>query len=234
MKLLILGFVFMALLGMRSHGVTTLSAGHVDIFEVHYDGTVNPIELALHIHDHATESHYEPADVIIQVNENTLFAPPSGLVSVLGAEAYILPATQEDGMLYGGVSAEGPLGFFQNNRFTIRMVSAGTDNPGNFVLYRFSGGGVLQVGLQSVGGVASNETFSVPINGHEHWNWGFSAPGTYTFEFQALGIKTIDFSILETPTELFTFQVIPEPSSRALCLVAMAVMTALRRTRLRS
>lgn len=217
------------LVGSPLHAATTLSTGHVDIFEVHYDATVNPIEFALHIHDHATESHFEPADVVIQVNENTLFTPPSGLVSVLGAEAYILPATQEDGMLYGGVSAEGPLGVFQNNRFTIRMVSAGTDNPGSFVLYRFSGGGVLQVGLQSVGGVASNETFTVPINGHEHWNWGFSAPGTYTFEFQALGTKTADLSILETPAELFTFQVIPEPSSGALLLAGMAALGAMRR-----
>lgn len=210
-------------------GVTTLSTGHVDIFEVHYDATVNPIEFALHIHDHATESHFEPADVVIQVNENTIFASPSGLTSVLGTEAYILPATQEDGMLYGGVSAEGPLGIFQNNRFTIKMVSAGSDNPGNFVLYRFSGGGVLQVGLQSVGGVASSSTFTVPINGHEHWNWGFSAPGTYTFEFQALGTKTVDLSILETPSELFTFQVIPEPSAGLLISVGLGAIALMRR-----
>ena len=229
MKLLSLVLWASVLVGSPLHAVTTLSTGHVDIFEVHYDATVNPIEFALHIHDHATESHFEPADVVIQVNENTLFAPPSGLVSVLGVEAYILPATQEDGMLYGGVSAEGPSGVFQNNRFTIRMVSAGTNNPGSFVLYRFSEGGVLQVGLQSVGGVASNETLTVPVNGHEHWNWGFSAPGTYTFEFQALGTRIADLSILETPVELFTFQVIPEPSSGALLLAGMAVLAFQRR-----
>jgi len=229
MKKIFAPLFLVALVSAPLSAVTTLSTGHVDIFEVHYDATVNPIEFALHIHDHATESHFEPADVVIQVNENTLFAPPSGLVSVLGAEAYILPASQEEGMLYGGVAAEGPLNVFQSNRFTIRMVSAGSENPGNFVLYRFSGGGSLQVGLQSVGGAASHEAFTVPINGHEHWNWGFSAPGTYTFEFQALGTRIADLSILETPSELFTFQVIPEPTSGALLLAGMVAVAVARR-----
>ena len=79
MKKIFVPLFLVALVSAPLSAVTTLSTGHVDIFEVHYAATVNPIEFALHIHDHATDSHFEPADVVIQVNENTLFAPPSGL-----------------------------------------------------------------------------------------------------------------------------------------------------------
>ena len=221
-----------AFLGVASgQAVTTLSDGHVDIFELHYDSSVVPTEFALHVHDHAGQVHFEPGEVILQVNEASYFTSPVDLVGVLGASAYILPSTQEDGMLYGGISADGPLGVFQNNRFRIQMVSAGSTNPGNFALYRFGGGGALQIGLQSLGGSVSVSEVTVPVGDHEHWNWGFSAPGIYTFEFKGLGTKSVDLLDLETSTELFTFHVIPEPSSGALVLAGTAVVLAVRRMR---
>jgi hypothetical protein len=64
--------------------VTTLSDGHIDVFELHYDSSVSPTEFALHIHDHGSEAHFEPADVILQVNESSYFASPAGLISILG------------------------------------------------------------------------------------------------------------------------------------------------------
>ena len=209
--------------------VTSLSDGHIDVFELHYDSSVSPTEFALHIHDHVSKAHFEPADVILQVNESSYFASPAGLISILGSAAYILPATQEADMLYGGVSATGPNGVFESNRFKIQMVSAGSANPGNFSMYRFSGAGALQVGLQSIGGSVSVNEVTIPIGGHEHWNWGFSAPGTYTFEFQGLGVKSADLSIFKTSRELFTFNVIPEPSSGALLLIGLVGWVAARK-----
>ena len=226
--------VLLLLIARTASAVTTLSNGHIDVFEVHYDSSVVPTEFALHIHDHEGQTHFEPADVILQVNESSYFGSPAGLVSILGAAAYILPATQEADMLYGGISADGPIGVFQNNRFKIQMVSAGSANPGNFSMYRFSGAAALQVGLQSIGGSVSVNEVTVPIGGHEHWNWGFSDPGTYTFEFQGLGVKSSDLSTLETSLELFTFVVIPEPTGGALLLTAFSVGLSLRRRFLRS
>ena len=226
--------VLLLLIARTASAVTTLSNGHIDVFEVHYDSSVVPTEFALQIHDHEGQAHFEPADVILQVNESSYFGSPAGLVSILGAAAYILPATQEADMLYGGISADGPIGVFQNNRFKIQMVSAGSANPGNFSMYRFSGAGALQVGLQSIGGSVSVNEVTVPIGGHEHWNWGFSDPGTYTFEFQGLGVKSSDLSTLETSLELFTFVVIPEPTGGALLLTAFSVGLSLRRRFLRS
>lgn len=229
MKQTLLFFLFPLLAIGPSFAVTTLSSGHVDIFEVHYDSAVNPVKFALHVHDDEGGGHYEPADVILQVNESSLFSSPAGLTSVLGATAYILPSTQESDMLYGGVSADGPIGIFRNNRFSVRMVSAGLSNPGNFVLYRFSGGGALQVGLQAIGRTLAVSEFTVPIGGHEHWNWGFSDPGIYTFEMKAVGVFNADLSVVETPIELFTFVVIPEPTTHALLAMGWAVASVSRK-----
>jgi len=201
--------------------VTTLSNGHVDIWEVHYDASTRPAEFALHVHDDETGFHYEPADVILQVNESSYFSSPATLSGVLGSSAYILPASQEADMLYGGVSAVGSTGVFQNNRISLRMVSAGSNNPGNFVLYRFGGSGNLQIGLQATGANVDIQQFTVPVGGHEHWNWGFSNPGIYTFEIKAVGVLVADLSVLETPVELYTFQVIPEPSTCVLLVVGL-------------
>lgn len=229
MKRLLSWFFVLVLLHFPAGAVTTLSTEHVDIFEVHYDASTQPAEFALHVHDHDNGIHFEPGDVVLQVNASSFFASPGALTSVLGAMAYILPSTQENDMLYAGISADGPAGTFQNNRFAIRMVSAGAFNPGNFVLYRFTGGGALQVGLEAFGGSASVNEVTVPIGGHEHWNWGFSAPGIYTFEFEGRGVKTADLSVLQTSREIFTFSVIPEPASGALLVVGMAAFAAIRK-----
>jgi hypothetical protein len=63
--LLLLGFA------LNSYAVVTLSTGHVDGFEIHYDPTATDPEerFGLHIHDESTNTHYEPAEVILQVNE---------------------------------------------------------------------------------------------------------------------------------------------------------------------
>lgn len=209
--------------------VTTLSSGHVDIWEVHYDASTTPVEFALHVHDDEAGVHYEPADVLLQVNESSYFTAPSALNSILGNSAYILPASQEPDMLYGGVSSVGSLGVFQNNRFTLQMVSAGSANPGNFVLYRFGGSGNLQIGLQAVGSTMDVREFTVPVNGHEHWNWGFSHPGIYTFEMKALGVLTADLSVLDTPVELFTFVVIPEPTTNVLLVMGWVAAAVSRK-----
>jgi len=77
-------WIYMLLSAGTASAVTTLSDGHIDVFEVHYDSSVSLTEFALHIHDHVSETHFEPADVILQVNESSYFASPSGLVSILG------------------------------------------------------------------------------------------------------------------------------------------------------
>ena len=214
--------------------VTTISAGHADIFEVEYLTTdedtgqllTTPV---LHLGVHTDTNHYEPAEVLLEVKE-TAFIPstatfPSPITDLLGASAWILPADLEEaanlGVIEGGVAKAG---FPNNNAVTFSLVGAGPDNPGNFVLFSAAN----SIRLAAIGGaVGSNASFSI-VTGHIHYNWGFSAPGTYTFDLKA-SYTDADFGLLESAVETYTFHVIPEPSSGALVLAGMAALGAARR-----
>jgi surface-anchored protein len=209
----------------EGRSVTTFSNGHIEIFEVEYEqsGTNTP---TLHLGVH-TDRHYEPGDVLLEVG-NTAFTStallPSGITGILGFNAWILPADLEEaanlGVLEAGV---GKVGFPDNNPVTFSLVGAGPNNPGAFAL--FTAGNAIR--LSATGDTIGTNSFSI-TTGHIHYNWGFSAPGTYTFDLKASYTDAV-FGFLESATETYTFNVIPEPSSGALVVAGMAVVLAVRR-----
>jgi surface-anchored protein len=70
-------------------------------------------------------------------------------------------------------------------------------------------------------------SFSI-TTGHIHYNWGFSAPGTYTFDLKA-SYMDADFGVLESATETYTFNVIPEPTCGTLLLIGLVGWVAARK-----
>ena len=103
------------------------------------------------------------------------------------------------------------------------MVGAGPANPGNFAL--FTAGSSIR--LSATGSEVGTSGFSI-TTGHIHYNWGFSAPGTYTFDLKA-SYTDANFGVLESATETYTFNVIPEPSSSTLLLIGLVGMVAARK-----
>ena len=210
----------------QTNAATTLSNGHADVFEVEYEqvGTNQP---SLHLGVHTDTAHFEPADVILEVGAAALTpttALSSGLISLLGESAYILPVDLELavnlGLLEAGV---GRAGFPDSGALTFTLVAAGSTNPGNFALFTASNA----IRLSTTGSTVGANSFSI-VSTHIHYNWGFSAPGTYTFDLKASYTDTV-FGLLESSTETYTFNVIPEPSSGALLLAGMAAFAAARR-----
>jgi surface-anchored protein len=221
--LAVLGFSWIA---FPAQAVTVISSGHVDVFEVEYeqDGANRP---TLHLGVHTDTGHFEPADVILEVGAAALTpttALSSGLISLLGESAYILPVDLELavnlGLLEAGV---GRAGFPDSGALTFTLVAAGSTNPGNFALFTASNA----IRLSTTGSTVGANSFSI-VSTHIHYNWGFSAPGTYTFDLKASYTDTV-FGLLESSTETYTFNVIPEPSSGALLLAGMAAFAAARR-----
>jgi len=212
---------------------TVLSSGHTDIFEAEYEEPI-PGSPELHLGVHSGEdpgTHYEPGDVILQV-KNSAYASTSGLptaiTDILGANAWILPADLEQaaalGVLEAGVKR---VGFPNTTAVTYTMLSAGASNPGNFVLYSVSNA----IRLSATGGTVGTSSFSVTTTGHVHYNWGFSAPGIYEFTMQA-SYTDPDAGVLQSPAEVYTFQVVPEPSTWAMAgTAAIGVMLLARRRR---
>ena len=205
---------------------TTISSGHTDIFEAEYitedeDTGVALTTPQLHLGVHTDSGHYEPADVLLEVG-NAAYRSSDGfsadITTLLGANAWILPVDLEQaanlGLLEAGVAKAG----FPAGSVTFTMVGAGAANPGNFAL--FTAGSSIR--LSATGSEVGTSSFSI-TTGHIHYNWGFSAPGTYTFDLKAT------FGALESAVETYTFNVIPEPSSGALLLIGLAGWVATRK-----
>jgi surface-anchored protein len=208
---------------LKAGPITTISSGHVDIFEAEYEsiGGSNSVHLGVH----TDFGHYEPGDVILEVGNaaytNTAAFSPS-IVSLLGSNAWILPADVEValplGVIEGGVAKTG-----FNGAATFTMLGAGPNNPGNFAL--FTSGSSIR--LSSTGDSVGTNSFSIS-NDHVHYNWGFSAPGIYTFDMQA------SYGGEQSAVETYTFNVVPEPSTYALLgagagILLMARYRSLRR-----
>ena len=208
-----------------ARATTTISSGHTDIFEAEYEqvGTNAP---TIHLGVHTDTGHYEPADVLLEVG-NAAYRSSDGfsadITTLLGANAWILPVDLEQaanlGLIEAGVAKAG----FPAGSVTFTMVGAGPANPGNFAL--FTAGSSIR--LSATGSEVGTSGFSI-TTGHIHYNWGFSAPGTYTFDLKA-SYTDANFGVLESATEKYTFNVIPEPSSSTLLLIGFVGWVATRK-----
>ena len=208
-----------------ARATTTISSGHTDIFEAEYEqvGTNAP---TIHLGVHTDTGHYEPADVLLEVG-NAAYRSSDGfsadITTLLGANAWILPVDLEQaanlGLIEAGVAKAG----FPAGSVTFTMVGAGPANPGNFAL--FTAGSSIR--LSATGSEVGTSGFSI-TTGHIHYNWGFSAPGIYTFDMKA-SYTDSSFVALESATETYTFNVIPEPSSSTMLLIGLVGWVATRK-----
>ena len=224
--LLLLGLLLALSCYDVARATTTISSGHADIFEVEYEqvGTDKP---TLHLGVHTDAGHFEPANVLLEVKNSaysstSLFLSP--ITTILGANAWILPADLEQADILGLIEAGvAKAGFPDAGPVTFTMVAAGASNPGNFALFNSSSA----IRLSATGSEVGTSSFSI-TTGHIHYNWGFSAPGTYTFDLKA-SYTDADFGVLESATETYTFNVIPEPSSSTLLLIGLVGWVAVRK-----
>jgi surface-anchored protein len=212
-----------------ARATTTISSGHVDIFEAEYenDGTNAP---TVHLGVHTDTGHYEPGDVLLEVGNNAYRSTvgfSTAVIDILGSNAWILPADGQEaidlGLIEAGVAKAGFPSLSSSVTFT--MVAAGAANPGNFALFSSSASSAIR--LSATGSVVGTSSFSISA-GHIHYNWGFSALGTYTFDLKA-SYTDATFGKLESAPETYTFNVIPEPTCGTLLLIGLAGLMAARR-----
>lgn len=226
------GVALVLALGFASNqaaAATVLTSGHVDIFEAEY-AQVGVDPPTLHLGVHNDTGHFEPADVILEVKSAAYTSTaglPTPITTILGTSAWILPLDANQaatlGVIEGGVARAGD--FPDATAVTFTMISAGTSNPGAFVL--FDAGNSIR--LSATGGTVNSSSFGLSA-GHNHYSWGFSAPGIYTFGVQASYTDPVA-GLLQSPVETYTFQVqaVPEPSSWALAAIAALGLAGLRK-----
>jgi surface-anchored protein len=216
---------------------TTISSGHADIFEAEYltadEGTGQPLtKPEIHLGVHTDSGHSEPLDVLLEIGNSAFRSTSSfssSVISILGSNAWILPADLEEaaslGLIEAGVAKAG---FPDLGPVTFTMVASGVANPGNFALFNSSSA----IRLSATGPEVGTSSFSI-TTGHIHYNWGFSAPGIYTFDIKATYTDGV-FGALESAVQTYTFNVIPEPTCGTLLLTAFSMGMSLRRRFFRS
>jgi len=226
------------------------SAGHADIGFAYEDSTP-------YLHYHfggsavldgillGTDEEYDPEGVYVRVSDslqNTFDTPPFtldwiGLSDTPGATgpAWVLPQSNTSGVPFLGIATEEvPTGF----------------GDVNFILEGFSGPGEFSVGQASFPPTIywdslsnSPDQLTLPEGTHDHFFYGFSAPGVYYVDLRAESVN--DPNIFDTAR--FTFVVgddtqppgsnpnaVPEPGSFLLMgLGALGLGGALLRKRRR-
>jgi surface-anchored protein len=199
------------------------TTGHGDI-GVGYD----PTEQAFEPHWHLGEE-YAPDEVIAVVQSTA--SSPSGSSSALGV-------ADGTSIWVAGSSARQPnLGFATeelnpsdwDGPITLTLTS--WSGPGEFALYttNLSGASIVDVYFSTFnpGSTFASNSFELLPGDHQHFNFGFTAPGHYEFEFTWTGNHVTDGEITTSGT--FGFDVVPEPTTTGLLLIGIAALATRRR-----
>jgi surface-anchored protein len=200
-----------------------LPAEHVDLGIGFHN---NDLELHWHIEDLGLE--YEPHEAYAFIPLSSTFTRPAGTAwdftgGTEGATIYVAPATDQtpDVLFLGLGSEEITPGTLAGNQVTLTL--SGFNGPGQFSLWQtdpFQQPGAL---LSTFDNTTS---FNLLTGGHDHYDWGFTAPGIYELTFTVEGVLDDGFATPVSDTATFTFAVgapIPEPSAFA----ALAGLSAL-------
>jgi surface-anchored protein len=157
--------------------LTSISAGEYDAIEVGIDDG----QLVVQAHEHGEEGEIDPATVQFET---------SVVDTVNGG--FIIAEDEEEGPLSLGIAAEAELWDYfadldiDTPELTISI--SGFDGPGNLTVWEGSAETITApifnianeidsttITLQDPEGTEDGESF------HQHYNWNFSAAGTYTF-----------------------------------------------------
>ncbi len=202
------------------HAVT-LNTGDVDVGLAYEGGAWD-----LHVHDEVPDVEYEPDEAILQAGASSMQIVPNdpnyAFLGSPGSPVWILPQTEDPNLLYLGIATEEiDSGVFVGDTITLSL--SNVTGPGNFSLYQEAGFGVVNVFMNSGDGITSADSLARSTGGHEHFNWAFTAPGIYTVDLIASG--TLEGSGLFTSSGpvSYTFEVVPEPGTVGLLIVAALV-----------
>lgn len=120
-----------------------------------------------------------------------------------GDTAWVAPQADEEGKLFLALAGDNlPTGVFVDERVHVAMKIF--QGPGNFSAYETNAFGSPSVYFDTSDGISDSDNRDVIVGEHYHMNWGFSAPGNYTVEFQASARLAATGE--ELVSELTTFQ----------------------------
>jgi surface-anchored protein len=174
-----------------------LSSAHVDI-RVLYQPTDETNKLAVVVRDDDAGRTYLSNEVaLVAVEAARLTLPPGTEFGDEGDPIWVLPQSQDPGVLYLGLSGESLPGGLFAGEIELRLVEV--RGAGSFFLWQAGGFGGFDIRMNTVDGIDAADTVGVSPGGHSHFNWGFTTNGVYEVVLRATGqragVATNDFSL---------------------------------------
>jgi surface-anchored protein len=164
------------------------------------------------------ESEFEPGDLIVVV-------PELSTTTVNSTSYFWLPETglaaANNGTPFLGIGLE-ELAVTDWVGGTVSLKLLGITGPGDVLLWQDDGFGGANIFFDGAG-----DTTTLAAGSHTHYNWGFTETGTYGLEFEISGTHVADG--LQSASAVYTFQVVPEPTTAM--LGALGSLALLRRRR---
>jgi surface-anchored protein len=164
-----------------------LSEGHADAFQPKLvDG-----KLVLFFDDDtgAQRRSVDPTDVLMVVNPAARVSVPEGstfgFLGGPGASVWVLPQTQESGILWPGLTTKDLVGQWEGNRIQLHLRAVAPPPDGRFFLYEINV--LLEPRRLWSSDDLANSTFNVPLDTHAHMNWAFTQPGVYVLQVEVCG-----------------------------------------------
>lgn len=225
--------------------VTVLTTEHVDVAVNYHAGA--PGMLLLTVRDEDARREYAADQALQFAGSNTRLTIPNNpnfsFLGNPGDPVWILPQSQDPAKLYLGISTENKTsqagwtgvgvpndflvrgvdaGIFQGDQVTLTLTGLRGPAGGHFFLYQASAFGAPAVSMNTRDGLGAADARTLGTNGHDHYNWAFSATGLYELTFQASGVLAADGQTLTSAPFTYFFgvetTVVPEPSTWALLL----------------
>ncbi len=174
---------------------------------------------------------YEPGDVIITVGAERMITMPdnaplnAGTGAAPGSNFWFLPASQEAGTPFLGLATEElePSDWNSGITFTLTGVTPPVLD-GHFSLWH---NGTLGEFIFDLSTATGEDSLTLPVGTHAHFNYGFTHPGMWEVTLTVSGEHAT--AGLMSATETFTFNVVPEPGSALLGLFGVGLLMLRRR-----
>lgn len=198
-------------------------------------------DLHLHLHTGAVvdgvelpgDEEFEPSMIQICVPPPPYSRPAASEWDFVGVGAggnvWILPESQIGGVPFLGISSEelDAGDWVGDIVWSVNAIVSGP--PGGQVSIWQNDLFGPAVKVSSADGLP--DSFATITGSHGHYNYGFTAPGLYQIEFQALGIHATDGTVTGSAVFNFLVKPVPEPGSLTLFAVGAAALAPACRRR---
>jgi surface-anchored protein len=198
---------------LAAQNVAYLTTGHTDLGIFLAPSGTNRLYLQANDDDHGQS--YPPNRVVLVASEAARWElPPGTPFGNEGDPLWILPQTQEPGILFLGASTEtlSPAAFTGALKFNLKGIALPgqpTNTVANYFVWQAGSFGNFDLFMNTTDGITAADAIPLPAGAHAHYNWGFTTSGLWHVTFQVSGRLAGQPSDIISTNITFAFHVLP-------------------------